>query len=517
MHPALRDHRRYLAALTAAAAGEPLTHANQLAALAREAAVAAAAADPAACRAASGDLFEYARGAWLDRLLAHARIATAMDDPWTTQAMALEFEAALAARDHRDWGEQLARGSAAGAPWHDRATVARSAPGAVFAAAMTLGWDRRAGARAEALEALVAQVAAWSEVQRLPATGDVTRWARLFARPRYALGWPWLEGGLGAAAAIVAAVVSPPPALAPVEVGSASMTLAAMEEQARRWRAGLAEARPGPVAGDEPTAAGLRAAYAPLATLPGDDPVVSALRAAAQALLAEGGDVETAQGLLAVWTERDLLADLAAAPVRADAHATLARTAVWPDPIRAAGARALLADLSGVRTGCEVDLVSMFHGACARHEATWTRAFADGALAPIAAACLAGCDPAAAGGAAAAWPLARALVGADPGYLDWPLCAEVVAAMARPATEGAALGEFGHAIAGDARAWFAVTGRAAVGPADVREALRASWGQVAVAIPGALRLWGQVMPASALGRRVPARPPVPGRDRPRDP
>jgi hypothetical protein len=238
VHPALRDHRRYLAALTAAAAGEPLTHANQLAALAREAAVAAAAADPAACRAASGDLFEYARGAWLDRLLAHARIATAMDDPWTTQAMALELEAALAARDHRDWGEQLARGSAAGAPWHDRATVARAAPGAVFAAAMTLGWDRRAGARAEAVDALAAQVAAWAEVQRLPATGDVTRWARLFARPRYALGWPWLEAGLDAAGGDRSRPWCRLPAVAARaargRAGRRRSPLAAMEEQARR-------------------------------------------------------------------------------------------------------------------------------------------------------------------------------------------------------------------------------------------------------------------------------------------
>ena len=81
MDPGLRDQRRYLVAQLDAARGEPVTHRCQLAALERDHALALAAADAPSYRRASGDLFECARAAWLDRVLAHARVAVVHDDP----------------------------------------------------------------------------------------------------------------------------------------------------------------------------------------------------------------------------------------------------------------------------------------------------------------------------------------------------------------------------------------------------------------------------------------------------
>lgn len=517
MDPRLRDHRRYLAALTAAAAAEPRLNANQLAALARETAIAGAAADPAACRAASGDLFEYARGAWIDRLLGLARVAAVLDDPWTAHAHQLELDAALAARGHADWAAQLAAGGAEAAPWLGYGPTARAAASAIAGAAATLGWDRRPAARAEAVDVIAAQLERWSELQLLPGPGEIARWSRLWSRPRYALASPWVGEGHAAAISLVAAVVPRRPARAPIEVRSAAVTLGAMERAAASWRAGLVEARPAAAGADEPTVAELLAAYAPLATLPGDAPSLVALRAAGQALLDDGAGAETAQAALAVWVERGRLVELAAAPVRTEAQAVLERCQRWPDAIRAAGARALLADLSGIRTAGEVELVSAYHGACAAIEAAWSRAFAELALAPLSAACLAGYDPAAVGGAASAWTLARAVVGADASCLDWPLVAPVVAAMAAPEVEGAHLGELGHAIASDARAWFGVTGRAVASTGGARAALRDAWGHVPDAAPRTVRLWDRVVPVTSLGAMVPARPPLAGRSRPRDP
>ena len=127
MDLALDDQRRYLAALVAAAAPEPGLHRCQLAALAREQALAAAAPDSATYRRTSGDLFETARAAWLDRLVAHARVAIERDDPWTATAALVELEAALAACDHGDWTACLTAGSTAGQPWHARAASAKAA------------------------------------------------------------------------------------------------------------------------------------------------------------------------------------------------------------------------------------------------------------------------------------------------------------------------------------------------------------------------------------------------------
>ena len=505
----LRDQRRYLAAQLDATRSEPITHRCQLAALARDHALALAAADAPSYRRASGDLFECARAAWLDRVIAHARVAVAHDDPWTARAMAIELDATLGARGHSDWTAALTAGSTAAQPWHTRAATARAAFAGVVAATTQLAWDHRAGARAEAANALAEQVPSWRGLE------PVDDLAAVLAQPRYAAVLPWRGAGLAALTARLAAVLGPPVVV--VEpVAPAAETLARMEAAIDRYLAGLAHATPGPCATAEPTVADVVAPYAGLVGLPGDVPVVVALRAAARALVEAAVGATTPQGVLAVWCERDLLAALSAAPVRAEAEAALARAAVWPDPLRAAGARALLADLSGSRTGTEIDLISMHHGACALVEATWTRGWTDVALAPITAAAIAGYDPGARALVPAAWTLAREIAAADAGLVTTPLGATVLAAMVthRHAVDlGAHLGEFGHGIVGEARAWFGVIGAAPVDGRDVAALLGAAWGAVPAAAPETVTLWGQAVALADLGEVVPPRPPVPGRSR----
>ena len=107
---------------------------------------------------------------------------------------------------------------------------------------------------------------------------------------------------------------------------------------------------PAPAASHEPTVAEVIAPYRGLLELPGDAPALAALRTAAARMIAAAAGARSPQGLLATWTEGGHLVGLAAAPVIAEAEATLARQAAWPDPLRAAGARALIADVARART-----------------------------------------------------------------------------------------------------------------------------------------------------------------------
>ena len=511
MDPGLRDQRRYLVAQLDAARGEPVTHRCQLAALDRDHALALAAADAPSYRRASGDLFECARAAWLDRVMAHARVAAAHDDPWTARAMAIELDATLGARGHADWTDALTAGSTAAQAWHTRAATARASFAAVITAITQAAWDHRAGSQAEAQNALAEQVPSWRRLEPV----DAGSLEAVLAQPRYAAVLPWRGAGLAALTARVAAALGPR-VVADEPVAPAADTLARMDAAIDRYLAALPHATPGPCATAEPTVADVVSPYAGLAALPGDVPVVVALRAAAQALVRAAEGATTPQGVLAAWCEGDLLAALSAAPVRAEAEATLARTAVWPDPLRAAGARALLDDLSGTRTGTEIDLISMHHGACALIEATWIRGWADVALAPVAAAAIAGWDPSARSLVPAAWALARKVAAVDADVVTTPLAATVLTAMVahRHAVDlGAYLGEFGHGLVGEARAWFGVTGANPADARDVAALLTAAWGPVPHAAPAAVMLWGQAIALAHLGEVVPARPPVPGRSR----
>ena len=515
MDPRLVDQRRYLAALEAAAASQPAVHRCQLAALARERVLAASSDDPVACRVASGDLFELARAAWLDRLLAHARVAVALDDPWTVQAAAIELEATLAARGHADWTATLVEGSARAAPWHARAAEARASFAALVTAVVRAAWDRRAASQAETRSAAVAAWQTWSALE--PAARDLPA---ALARPRYRARTPWTGPGVAALIALVEGAALPPPAPLAVEPPDGAAIVADLEARVARWRDGLAHAAPGPLVGGEPAVADVIAPYAGLAALPGDAPVTAALAAAARRLIAAAAGARTPQAVMAAWTEADLLAALAAAPVRAHAEATLARQAVWPEPVLAAGARALLDDLSGTRTGTDVDLVSMHHGACAAIEADWNGALGGALLAPVEAAAIAGWDPGAAAIVAPALATARALTGAAGALLAVPrvqTLARVIAARDDlPPELGAWLGEQGHAAVGEARAWFAVRGIAARDEVAVRAALREAWRDPPAGEPRAVRLWDTEVALDDLAR-VPARPPVPGRSRPAAP
>ncbi len=516
MDPRLIDQRRYLAALHAAASAQPDVHRCQLAALEREQALAAASDDPDTCRIASGDLFELTRAGWLDRLVAHARVAAALDDPWTAQAAAVEIAATLAARGHPDWIAMLAEGSTRAAVWHARAAQVRTAAATVVATAVRASWDRREASQVEAATAAAAAWRDWSELEPLLHGGDVAALTRAFAQPRYRQRTPWLGDGVRALIARIERAQLPPPAPIDDTLASAAAIVAAIEDDVARWRGGLATATPSPTVGGDPQVADVIAPYDGLTRLPGDAPTIVALVATAKRLVAHARGATTPQGVLAAWTEADLLADFAAAPVRANAEATLARTERWPDPILAAGARALLADLSGIRTGCDVDLVSVHHGGCAAIEADWNYALGAALLAPIDATAIAGWDRSrqAASSIAASWRVAHELAGAGASLLAIPRVDTVVRAIAGHATRGddfgAWLGEIGHTTFGEARAWFGVRGLTVGTAAEVAAALTAAWGTPPAVVARSVRLWGWDLALDELDR-PPPRPAVPGR------
>jgi len=512
---ALDDQRRYLAALVAAAAPEPGLHRCQLAALAREQALAAAAPDSATYRRTSGDLFETARAAWLDRLVAHARVAIERDDPWTATAALVELEAALAACDHGDWTACLTAGSTAGQPWHARAASAKAAFAGLIAGATQAAWDARPGSQVEAAALIAASVEALGELEAL-AAGTI---GALVRAPRHRAVLPWTDAGLDALAALLAPRLPTTPG-EPLAVEPVAAIGARIEARVAGYLAALPTAAPAPAASHEPTVAEVIAPYRGLLELPGDAPALAALRAAARRMIDAAGGARSPQALLAIWTDGGHLVGLSAAPVIAEAEAALARQAAWPDPLRAAGARALIADVAAARTGTAVDAASMHHGACALIEATWARALADVALAPMMAACVAGWDPTAASGIAAAWRLAGAIAGVGGELVGTPLAAQVMAAIVhhRQASDlGAFMGETGHAIVGEARAWFGVAGVDAHAPAVVAARLVAAWGPRAPRAGATVRLWGQALALDEFGPALPVRPQPPGRSRPPDP
>ena len=177
MEATLEGHRRYLAAMRSAGSHRPRVHSHQLAALEREIALAGSAGDLASYLAASGDLFELTRAAWLDRASNHARVATAVGDRWTAEAAAVEHAHGLAARGHRDWGERLAEASERAGALRARSGEATAAFTRLLLALLRLqgaaGEDERTDARDAATAAYrVLRDAdpgfAWSEVERQP-------------------------------------------------------------------------------------------------------------------------------------------------------------------------------------------------------------------------------------------------------------------------------------------------------------------------------------------------------------
>ena len=79
------------------------------------------------------------------------------------------------------------------------------------------------------------------------------------------------------------------------------------------------------------------------------------------------------------------------------------------------------------------------------------------------------------------------------------------------------MGETGHAIVGEARAWFGVAGVDAHAPAVVAARLVAAWGPRAPRAGATVRLWGQALALDEFGPALPVRPQPPGRSRPPDP
>ena len=510
MDRGLAGQRRYLAALDDAAGADPDACVNQRAALARERALAAAAPDAAAYRAASGDLFELARGQWLDRLIGHARIAAAVDDPWAVAAARIELDAALAAHAG-GWAEQLQAGAAAAAPVR---AAGADAIGAYTGLLWALVRARVEGRPVERADALGVAAAARARLAALDAGFDPHAPA-----PRYRWRTPWTGAGLATLAGWIDAIaVAPGGARAEAPDGAAA--LAAMEAATAAWRAGLPGRGGAAPVGGEPSIADVVAPYAGLAGLAGDAPEVATLRAAAQALVAAAAGAATPQDVLAAWAEQGLLVALGRAPIEAGLVRLRERLTAWPEPLLAHHVDALAAALSAARTTTTIDLASVHADACLAVEADWNRALAAVVLAPARATFIAAWDGTADArrGIAAAWSVAHALCGAGADLDGNPWVAGFVRDVivrhggGPPEELGAGLGEVGAETLADARVAIALAragGELTVldEPA-VRGWLRARAGTPPAPAAGAVRLWDrEAALADVLDlARAPARP-----------
>ncbi len=512
MDRALAGQRRYLAALDEAARAAPSACANQLAALARERALVTAATTVAGYRAASGELFELARGTWLDRVVGHARTAAAVDDPWALTALRVELDATLAATGPDDFGARLIAASPIAA--------AIRLPGIeVIGAYARLLWSTvRARVETRALERAAAAAEAIDARRRLRAL-DASFDPRALA-PRYRWRTPWTGAGLRALAGWLDEVGGTAPAeRARPPDGPAE--LAAIEAAAAAWRAGLPGSVGGAVAG-EVSVADVVAPYVGLARLAGDAPEIVAIRAAAAAMIAAAADQPTPQDVLAVWTEHDLQVALARAPTEAGLVRVHARLAVWPEPLLAHHAHTLATQLSASRTTTEVDLVSVHADACLGVETDWNRALAAGLLAPVRATFVAAWEHTAEArrGIPAAWSVAHALVGAGADLDTVPWLAGFLRdlvvrhAGGDPGALGASLGEAGGDVVGEARAAIAAV-RAngelvTLDLASLRAWLHTRWGTPPASVPGVVQLWDREVTLADLrdATAAPARPRV---------
>ncbi len=498
MDAALKGQRRYLAALLEACWHSLVPHANQLAALEREVALAAATDDLASYRAAGEDLFELTRGAWLDRIANHARVAAAVDDPWGVEAAAVEQRHVLAATAHGDFATSVA--------------------GAETSALATRGADARSSF-ARLLLYFFSLHGTADEVER----AEVLEYARATHRtlrgadpgfawqPRYRLRTPWTGSalervrrwidGLGEP---VGEDVEPADALPEIEGGE------------ERWRSQLAARAPGAAAANELTVEDVVGPYRALAeALAGDDRVAAATRDAALAAAAAGAGAPTAQDALARLVADGHLTALAAAPLRARAEDALERLATWPDPLVEHHWRSLLDGLDGARTPTEVDLVSVHADACFAVEADWNAALFAALLAPARAAAVYGRDEAGAGaGVDRAAEAAFTLVGLGPRrLLDVPRVADFVERILVPlaADDSPALGAFegeaGFETLREVQLW-----RPSHLPVALLELLDRAGAREPPAQALPVTLWGTTVGPDDLIPALtrPNRPPIPG-------
>jgi hypothetical protein len=186
-----------------------------------------------------------------------------------------------------------------------------------------------------------------------------------------------------------------------------------------------------------------------------------------------GGDGPPTEGAIA-----------AAAPLRAQAHAALARQELWPEPLVEHHWRALLDALDDARTATEVDLAAAYSDACFAVEADWNVLLVGSLVLPLRAGCTH--DP------APATETTRRLTGCGPRELAaLPRVRDVVDRIPGEGPQGAFRGEGGFDLLAAARnAGVERPGeRLASGPPGT---------------PRAVVLWGAEM---ALGAAIaPARP-----------
>jgi hypothetical protein len=469
----LEGHRRYLAALREACSHTPRPHSHQLAALDREISLAGAAGDLAGYLAASGELFELTRAAWLDRIANHARVGTAVGDPGRAEAAAIEYAGALEATGHADWTEHVAAAGARATAVRTRGSEAGSAYGGLLASLLrlhsTAGEAERDAWRGQATGAYRSLLDADPEFA----------WRPLSEQPRYRLRTPWTGSGLRLVVRWLEELDVSGEARESEDTGRAD-PIAAIEAGEARWRSALAERGAGGTSGGESSSGDSADPYPAL---------------------------------------EDSLA-----PLRAQAEEALERQSRWPDPLVVQHWRSLRHGLDHAHTPTEVELISVHAEACFEIEADWNIALLGSLLAPLRTACTWGWDggPEARAALEVAAESTYALLGLGPrATVSLPRVADFVAAVVgAPGELSAFAGEAGFEALGEARMWIAAMhdlGREAPGdPAAMRAALLALFDGARVAEPTAeprpVTLWGADLDLDDLHSELARgrRPPIPG-------
>ena len=521
MYSGLEAHRRYLAAVRDACSRHQIVHSHQIAALDRETALVATAGDIASYRAASGDMFELTRAAWLDRAANHARVAVAVDDSSSAEAAAIEYARAAEAAGHSDWGDCLAAGAALAAPLRARSGEIRSG-----FTRLVLGLLRMQGKHAD-LKAEF-RATAMSSYQTLRSADPGFTWSSVSRRPCYFRRVPWTGSGRDAVGHWLADLVDE--SAGGIETVAAGDPLAAITAAQDRWQSQLVNRAPAAASANEPTASDIVAPYRELMeSKPGDDRVMAAIRRAAGALVAAGSAAPTAQDALACLVTEGLLTGLAKAPMQAVAEDGLERQSQWPDPLVEHHWRTLLRHLDQANTPTEVDLIATYEDACFGIEADWNVLLLESLLGPLRAACTSGWDASeeARQGVRNAVAATYRLLGLGPrGLLSVPRAADFIARILVPLVSqddpclGAFLGEGGFDLLLHARGWIAVElARGVPGPVDATSATAALLRLFSRAgvedpppAPRAVSLWEILIQPHDLVPNMsrPNRPPVPG-------
>jgi hypothetical protein len=462
MDRGLEGHHRFLTVSRTTCARNPLAHSHQLAALDREIELVETADAIAHYRAASGDSFELTRASWLDHLVNHARVGALVGDRWRVQAAALEYAHALEASGHADWQASLAAGATQAA----RMTVTGGEAGTLFTR-MLLGVLRLHEEQRPAMKELF-RAATIEAYRGLRAADPGFAWSGVPSRPHYSLRTPWTGPGFDAIGQWMGEVVDGAAVQHEGEreaLEDPDDALTAMAASEARWRSQLPQRPPGAVLPDV-VQDDVTAPYRALAeSTAGADRAAEAMREAARALVAAGAAAPSPQDALARFVGDGLLADLAAAPLRAHAEDGLARQLVWPDPLVERHQRSVLENLRRARTATEVDLVAAHAGACLSVEADWNVLYLASLFGPLRAACTLGSEDS---GAVRA-NLQRAaeatyrLLGLTPrSLLAAPRVADFIdrilvpLALRESLSVGAFQGEGGFDFLGEARMWVAM-------------------------------------------------------------